>query len=376
MSLDVHSQAATQIKAGKKVEARRLLEPYLKDHLQDIPAWLLEAEAQPNAADKRKILEACLGYNPDAAEVRHSLEALQGGSTPRSAPAGSKSNPVQSDDREKSAPQPVGIRSKIIRLRLILSGALLLAVCLLVWAYLATPRCLPLPGKGACTRVLFIGNSYTYTNDLPLVFAKLALAGGHQVETGMAAEGGWSLNDHLQSTATIKAIQSTKWSFIVLQEQSQIPASVQDRTGSMYPAARSLVHQIEADGATPIFFLTWAHREGWPEEGLPDYDSMQLQIAQGYLGIAKELNVQVAPAGYAWWTTRDQYPEVALWQADGSHPSDEGTYLAACVFYATIFRQSPEGLTYRENLPEQTASLLQRIASATVLTDPQQWNLP
>ena len=283
----------------------------------------------------------------------------------------------EADAREApKASQPVIARSKLVRLRVILIGALLAALGLLAWAYLSTPRCIPLPGRGACTRVLFIGNSYTYTNELPLVFAKLAQSGGHQVETGMAAQGGWSLSDHLQSPDTLKTIHSTKWNFIVLQEQSQIPASLQDRTGSMYPAARSLVQQVEAVGATPIFFLTWAHRDGWPEEGLPDYDSMQLQIAQGYLGIAKELNVQVAPAGYAWWAARSQYPDLALWQPDGSHPSEEGTYLAACVFYATIFRQSPAGLTYRDNLPGETARLLQTIASATVLTDPQQWYLP
>jgi len=274
------------------------------------------------------------------------------------------------------APPRTKAASKTNRLRLILVGALLLAVCLLAWAYLSTPRCIPLPSRGPCTRVLFIGNSYTFTNNLPLVFARLALAGGHQVETGMAAEGGWTLSDHVKSSATVEAIQSTKWNFIVLQEQSQIPASVQDRTESMYPAARALVHQIEAVGATPLFFLTWAHRDGWPEEGLPDYASMQEQIDQGYLGIAQELNVGVAPAGYVWWAAKGQYPELALWQADGSHPSEQGTYLAACVFYATVFRQSPAGLSYRGGLPEVTAQLLQEIASKTVLTDPQQLHLP
>jgi hypothetical protein len=83
----------------------------------------------------------------------------------------------------------------------------------------------------------------------------------------------------------------------------------------------------------------------------------------------------VAPVGYAWSTVRTEDPRMDLWQADGSHPSEAGTYLAACVFYAAIFGQSPEGSTYTAGLPAVTAALLQRTAGATVLTDPARWDL-
>ena len=90
---------------------------------------------------------------------------------------------------------------------------------------------------------------------------------------------------------------------------------------------------IREAGATPVFFLTWAHRDGWPENGMDDYSSMQEAIDDGYLAIAREQNAAVAPVGYAWWALLHQDPEAALWQNDGSHPTVEGTYLAACVFY-------------------------------------------
>src|SRR5574342_386010 len=86
-----------------------------------------------------------------------------------------------------------------------------------------------------CTRVLFIGNSYTFVNDLPGMFAGLASAGGHRVETEVEAEGGWMLSDHAQSKATRNKIKSSNWSFVVLQEQSQVPASQQVRITQMYP---------------------------------------------------------------------------------------------------------------------------------------------
>jgi hypothetical protein len=132
------------------------------------------------------------------------------------------------------------------------------------------------------------------------MFAELAYTGGHGVETGIAAQGSWTLSDHVNSSDTLDKLSSLKWNFVVLQEQSQIPAIEQSRTDEMYPAARILVRQIKETGATTIFFLTWARRNGWPENGLQDYQSMQFQIDIGYLGIAQELNVPVAPVGYAW----------------------------------------------------------------------------
>jgi hypothetical protein len=226
-----------------------------------------------------------------------------------------------------------------------------------------------------CPRVLFIGNSYTYVNDLPNTFAELSRLGGHQVETGMAAPGGWFLSDHVKSADTINKINSTKWDFVVLQEQSQTPASASARSAQMYPAARTLVQTVRANGATPIFFITWAHRDGWPEAGLPNYSAMQLQINAGYLAIARELNAPVAPVGEA-WTMLSGNPQFDLWQADGSHPTTQGTYLAACVFYAAIFHQSPEGLAYTDGLSKDIAGTLQTIAAHTVLGNPAQWNLP
>jgi hypothetical protein len=204
----------------------------------------------------------------------------------------------------------------------------------------------------------------------------LAAAGGHAAEVQTVAQGGWSLADHVNSAQTMNAIELSKWNFVVLQEQSEIPSVPQSRTQSMYPAARILVARIREAGATPVFFLTWAHRDGWPENGMPNYDAMQAQLNNGYLGIAQELGAAVAPVGVAWSAAHRQDPQLALWQADGSHPTLTGTYLAGCVFYAVIFRQSPVGLSYTDGLPDDTARSLQNSAADTVLGDPAQWNLP
>jgi hypothetical protein len=253
--------------------------------------------------------------------------------------------------------------------------ARLVVIGLVSLACSSTRPCTPGPGPGSCLRILFIGNSYTYVNDLPDMFTRLAKAGGHRVETGTAAQGGWTLSAHAGSAETLNKLKSSKWDIVVLQEQSQVPAFEQARTTTMYPAGRLLVRQIEAGGATPIFFLTWGRRDGLPENGLSGYETVQSRLTDGYLRIAQELGVPVAPVGEAWLTAKGKDPDLELWQGDGSHPTEQGTYLAACVFYAAIFRQSPEELSYLARVPKKTASVLQTTAAVVVLNDPKRWNL-
>jgi hypothetical protein len=236
-----------------------------------------------------------------------------------------------------------------------------------------SPGC-SFPGT-TCTRVLFIGNSYTYVNDLPTTFADLAWAGGHRVQTGALAEGGSTLAEHAAAPETAATLDSQHWDVVVLQDQSQLPSLAVERTDEMYPAATKLVAMVRNRGARPMFYLTFAHKDGWPEEGLPDYPSMQAAINAGYLGIAGQLNVPVAPVGVAWQMVVDEPSPPSLWQSDGSHPTVSGTYLAACVFYAAIFQKSPVGLGDDDGLSASEASNLQTVAADTVLGDPTEWGL-
>src|SRR2546430_10315952 len=135
-------------------------------------------------------------------------------------------------------------------------------------------------------RLLFICNSFTYVQALPAMFGGLGRSGGHRVEVGMVAEGGATLRDHAGSVATAAKLTSAKWDVVVLQEQSEIPSLEQLRESEMYPAARRLADTIYRQGARPMFFLTWAHRDGWAENGLPDYASMQSAIDDCYLAVA------------------------------------------------------------------------------------------
>ncbi len=273
-----------------------------------------------------------------------------------------------------------GSRSRASTIVAVGLAAVLVAVA--VVAALAVSGRIALPGhcapQGAagCTRVLFIGNSYTYVNDLPGTFAEVARSGGRDVEVGMSAVGGATLADHVASADTRAALGAQPWDVVVLQEQSETPASDATRIAVFEPAVRSLATTVTSRGATPLLLATWAHRDGSPAQGLTDYRAMQDRIDAAYLGIARALGVGVAPVGTAWAAVRASDPGIELWQADGSHPSVAGTYLAACVFYAAIFGASPVGLGGGGELTSETRRALQEEAARTVLTDPGRWGLP
>jgi hypothetical protein len=218
-----------------------------------------------------------------------------------------------------------------------------------------------------CLRILFIGNSYTYENNLPDVLSHLAESGGHFLETGISAKGGLTLQEHEKDPNTGKIIAGEKWNYVVLQEQSEIPAVSASREASMYPAVRALVRLIRNNHAIPLLFETWGHKDGAKEFGIPDYPTMQSDLLLGYAAIAAELNVPVSPVGLVWMKVRERYPDLELWQSDGSHPNHNGTYLAACVFYAVLYRESPVGLAYTSLVPSGTAEKIRKIVAEIVI---------
>jgi hypothetical protein len=224
--------------------------------------------------------------------------------------------------------------------------------------------------------VLFIGNSYTSSNGLPDMFEKMAQSGGYRVQVAMMAPGGWTLTDHSISVETLEKIRGNEWEFVVLQEQSVIPSLVDSRERQMYPAVRQLHDEIKAVGADTVLFMTWGRRDGLPDEGHRDFASMQAALEAGYLKIGNELNLAIAPVGFAWENGLRSASQLDLWVKDGSHPTREGTYLAACVLYGVIFGQSPEGIGYTAGIDHDQGLWFQTLAAESIADYSELWNLP
>ncbi len=203
-------------------------------------------------------------------------------------------------------------------------------------------------------RVLFIGNSYTFTEDMPALLSALASADDdpRALKVESVALPGFTLAQHLQDGSALQRIKAEQWDYVVLQEQSLTPL---ENPSGMQAALQTFDHVIKRQGATTLLFLTWS-REFAP--------ATQAQISQVYRRQAQRLGAQVAPVGEAWQQARTLDPAIALYSADGSHPSRRGAYLSACVFYATLLQRSPVGLPALKVADQQTVQLLQQAAWA------------
>ena len=187
--------------------------------------------------------------------------------------------------------------------------------------------------RPACPRgVLFVGNSFTARNDLPGLIATLAAARGKEFRHRLISAGGASLRTHWNAGEAVNAIRSGGYDAVVLQEQSTLPVRNATR---MHENVRLFDGAIKAAGARAYLYMTWARR-GTPES--------QTTITEAYKAIAKEVGATVVPVGIAWQTFLRRHALPVLHDRDGSHPTPAGSYLAACVFFALIFRESPVGI--------------------------------
>jgi hypothetical protein len=212
-------------------------------------------------------------------------------------------------------------------------------------------------------RVLFLGNSYTASNDLPGMVRGLAGSVGQKMEVAAHAPGGWWLRDHVRSSDSLDAIAKGGYDFVVLQEQSMVPADHNLSERRSRPAASSLGTRASQAGASVVMFMTWGHRRGSAEVGHSSYESMQLAIANSYDRLAEGANGKVAPVGAAWWLSLLDRPDIALYQADGSHPTEAGSYLAAAVIAGFLLDVDPTGFDADLGLDPLQAAALREFAS-------------
>ncbi|MBL4862208.1 MAG: PKD domain-containing protein [Crocinitomicaceae bacterium] len=226
--------------------------------------------------------------------------------------------------------------------------------------------------------VLFIGNSYIYTNDLPSLFNDLTTSLGDIVTYDSQALGGATFSTHAGNTATYSKIKSQPWDYVVLQAQSQEPSfPVSQVDTETLPYAQQMADSVYANRfcSDVLMFMTWGRENGDSQwEPISTFDGMNARLRSAYMRMADSVQGSVSPVGSAWKYVRDNNPAIGLY-TDGSHPSIAGSYLAACTFYAAVFRKSPIGATFTSTLDPVTAGILQNAASITVLDSLDQWNL-
>ena len=230
------------------------------------------------------------------------------------------------------------------------------------------------PASELVTKVLFVGNSLTLRNDLPGMLKEIAATKGIQVQTSTSAKGSARLEHHSGDTGLLQLMDETAWDFVVLQEHTQLPAMAKnDVDRDSLPFAAELAtraRQVSAETRV-VFYMGMAHREGdqFNKKTLPavgSYPGMQNRPNATYRRMAKDSNAMLAPVGEVWARMRAAHPGIELY-VDERHPSVAGTYLAACVFFTTLFSQSCASDFVPGALEEVVATTIQQVSDASLL---------
>lgn len=232
--------------------------------------------------------------------------------------------------------------------------------------------------------ILFVGNSYTYYNNMPQMVADIASSFGDTISFDQSTPGGASLYGHSQNQTTLDKINQQDWDYVVLQDQSQNPSlSPSYVNANVYPYAQSLVNAIEQNYncSEPLFYMTWGRKYGdqsncnnYPP--VCTYLGMQQRLRDSYINMGNTNNASVSPVGVAFKNSIAHDSTIDLYNNDNSHPSVYGSYLAACTFYSTIFKQPCLGSSFFPlGIDSLTASFLQQIATNTVLDSIATWNI-
>jgi PKD repeat protein len=220
--------------------------------------------------------------------------------------------------------------------------------------------------------VLFIGNSYTYVNDLPGMLNSLTTSLGKEMTVDSKTNGGFTFQNHVNDATTFTKIHSKPWDVVVIQGQSQEPSFPDAQVNSStLPYAVQLSDSIWTNNSCSnvMYYMTWGRQNGdsqWSE--INTFEKMNNRLYNAYMRMADSSDrSMVSPVGAVWAYVRANHPSINLYNADESHPSVEGTYLAACTFYTSLFQETSVGANFYGGLTATTAGILQHAAAVVIL---------
>ena len=208
--------------------------------------------------------------------------------------------------------------------------AVLLGATPLVHACLSNA---PTGATGPASGILFVGNSLTYWNDLPLlVQALFDTAGSTRYDVSMVAFPDVSLEDHWADGSARRQIERGGWQIVVLQ---QGPSSLPESRILLRDYVARFSESIKTIGARPALYSVWpsASRQA-------DFD----RAIESYALAAADVGGLLFPVAAAWRVTWRRDSAVALYSSDGLHPSAAGSYLAALVMYSVLAGKTAVGL--------------------------------
>ena len=211
-------------------------------------------------------------------------------------------------------------------------------------------------------KVLFLGNSHTYYNDMPQIFANICKERGKDVEVVMQAHPGVTYGWHSSTRVDFRfAMMYGGFDYVVMQQAAHSPCPAKEET---LADGKKIIDLARKYGVTPIQTMPWAEKRD------PDHQKEMYDI---YNTLSKENDVKLTVAGNVFEDVFYNHPEIDMYWRDGEHASPYGSYTIAMAAYAAIFGESVKGLApksfYTFPVSEETWAQVQEIF-AEVSKDP------
>jgi hypothetical protein len=193
-------------------------------------------------------------------------------------------------------------------------------------------------------KVLFVGNSYTYFWNLPQTVQAMASSQDFPLIAMQSTAGGATWKNHWEGEKGLKSVSIIKegnWDVIILQNHS---LSTVENLEQFMEYGSKLVELSQESGAKVMLYQTWARKHN---------PLMIEKIRYGYDLLAEKYGIEVVPVGEIWSEVIKLRPDLELYDPDGSHPSTNGTYLAACIFYSILTESSSAPIEKRIKMVDE-----------------------
>lgn len=212
--------------------------------------------------------------------------------------------------------------------------------------------------------ILFIGNSYTHMNSMPVLFDKVAEAKGVKMHVEMNALSNHSFKMHSLRPELYAKLRERKWDYVVFQGFSRelsYPEKHID-TASL-PYFQQMLDSVYANNTCTnvLLYMTWGYKDGVVDRPEIDtYTKMSDSIRKGYEYVSMKYNLPIVPVGQVWQEVRNN-SKINLYREDGQHPTLEGSFLIAYTFFTAIFKNTPIG-SYSKGILDKDANFIANTA--------------
>ncbi len=179
--------------------------------------------------------------------------------------------------------------------------------------------------KDPTINILFIGNSLTYTNDLPKLVKAHAKTKGVKTKTHMVALPNYALEDHWNDGNIQQLIATGKYDYVIIQ---QGPSSQQEGRDMLITYGKKFATLCSNYDAKLAYFMVWPSLQ---------YHYTQDAVIQNYHDAATINNAIILPVGMTWKEYHNSNNSNDYYGPDGFHPSLKGSKAAAATIVSHLF---------------------------------------